>query len=87
MLILGYLIIINAIAFILMHKDKQKAIKGKWRIPEATLFKLALAGGSFGVYLGMRMFRHKTKHLKFTIGIPVLMAIHILIFIIFGIIL
>lgn len=68
--ILIYLLIINVIAFISMYIDKQRAIKHKWRIQESTLIGLAILGGSIGSYLGMKNFRHKTKHLKFTLGIP-----------------
>ena len=74
-----YLIIINAIAFLLMLVDKYKAIKKLWRIPEATLMGVAAAGGSFGALVGMYTVRHKTKHKKFTVGIPALMIIQILI--------
>ena len=71
-----YLFIINAAAFVLMLADKMKAKRGAWRIPEATLMGVAAIGGSFGAYFGMKTFRHKTKHPKFYIGLPVLMAIH-----------
>ena len=71
-----YLLLINAAAFILMLADKIKAKKNAWRIPEATLRGVAAIGGSFGAYLGMKTFRHKTKHPKFYIGLPVLMVIH-----------
>lgn len=70
-----YLLLINAGAFVLMLADKQKARKNRWRIPERTLIGSALLGGSLGALLGMYTFRHKTKHLKFTLGVPaILMA-------------
>ena len=72
--LLYYLLIINAIAFVLMMADKQKAKKRKWRIPEATLMGTAALGGSIGAWLGMQIFRHKTKHIKFTLGIPLIFA-------------
>ena len=72
--LLLYLLIINAIAFVLMHIDKQKAIKRKYRIPEATLMGFAALGGSIGSWVGMQVFRHKTKHIKFTLGIPLIFA-------------
>ena len=72
-LILLYLLIINAIAFLLMLVDKQKARKNLWRIPEATLMTSALLGGSIGALIGMYTVRHKTKHLKFTLGIPLIL--------------
>ncbi len=70
-----YLLIINALGFALMLIDKYKARKNLWRIPEATLFGVALFGGSPGVLLGMYTARHKTKHPTFTLGIPVILAV------------
>jgi uncharacterized membrane protein YsdA (DUF1294 family) len=67
-----YLIGINVLTFLLYGIDKWKAQKGKWRIPEETLIWLAIVGGSIGALLGMYLFRHKTKHKKFTLGIPVI---------------
>ena len=75
--LLFYLIIINAVAFVLMLADKIKARKKAWRIPEATLMGVAAIGGSLGGFLGMRLCRHKTKHPKFFIGIPLFLALHI----------
>ena len=75
-----YLILVNIIAFITIYIDKQKAIKHKWRIKESTLFLLSIIGGSLGTLLGMYTFRHKTKHKKFTFGIPLIMILQILIF-------
>ena len=77
--LIPYLIIINAISFILMLVDKYKAKKNLWRIPEATLMGFAAAGGSVGALAGMYLVRHKTKHLKFTVGIPIFLFMHILI--------
>lgn len=74
----AYLVIINALGFLLMLIDKEKAKKGAWRIPERTLMLVAAVGGSLGAMIGMRLFRHKTKHLKFLIGIPVLLVLHII---------
>ena len=73
-----YLLLINAAAFLLMHIDKQKARKKRWRIPESTLMLTAALGGSIGALVGMYTFRHKTKHLKFTLGIPVILVLQIL---------
>ena len=72
-----YLIIINAAAFVLMLADKVKARKNAWRISEATLMGVAAIGGSLGGFLGMRLCRHKTKHPKFFIGLPVFLVLHI----------
>ena len=68
-----YLLLINAAAFLLMLVDKLKAKKNRWRIPERTLFGSALLGGSIGALLGMYTFRHKTKHLSFTLGMPAIL--------------
>lgn len=65
-----YFFCINVLTFLLYGIDKWKAQKGKWRIPEETLIWLAIVGGSIGAFLGMYLFRHKTKHKKFTLGIP-----------------
>lgn len=77
-LLIAYLIIINALGFFLMLADKRRARKKKWRIPEATLFIVAAVGGSLGILLGMYLFRHKTRHLRFTGGIPLILALQIL---------
>ncbi len=77
-MLIGYLLLINAAAFVLMLSDKQKARKNKWRIPESTLLTVAALGGSLGIYAGMYAFRHKTLHAKFSIGVPILISIQIL---------
>ncbi len=68
-----YLILINAVGLLIMLADKQKARRGAWRIPEATLIGIALLGGSVGSIAGMYLFRHKTKHPKFYIGLPLIL--------------
>lgn len=73
-LILLYLLIINALGFLLMLVDKLKAKKNRWRIRESTLIAAAALGGSVGSLVGMYTFRHKTQHLKFTLGIPLILA-------------
>lgn len=75
--ILIFLAIINLCAFVAFGFDKLKARRGAWRTPESTLLLLAAIGGSFGAFLGMKVWRHKTQHKKFTILVPLLMAIHI----------
>ena len=75
---LFYIIIINVISFILMFSDKRRAIKNKWRISENTLMIVSILGGSIGAILGMYTFRHKTKHLKFKVGIPTILIIQLL---------
>lgn len=76
-LILLYLLIINAVGFLLMLVDKFKAKKNLWRIPEATLMLVAAIGGSVGSLIGMYLVRHKTKHPKFTLGIPLILAVQL----------
>ena len=58
-----------------MGADKYKARKGRWRISERTLFLLALAGGSLGIFIGMYFFHHKTQHRKFIYGIPSIIVV------------
>lgn len=76
-ILLIYLLIINAAGFLLMLVDKFKAKKNLWRIPEATLMGVAAIGGSIGSLAGMYTFRHKTRHPKFTVGIPVILVLQI----------
>lgn len=73
-LLLYYLLIINAAGFLLMLVDKWKAKKNRWRVRESTLLLVAALGGSIGSLAGMYLFRHKTQHLKFTLGIPLILA-------------
>lgn len=75
--IMIWLIAINGLAFLLCGIDKWKARRDRWRIPEKTLFLSAVLGGSVGFMLGMHLFRHKTKHKSFTIGMPLILAAQI----------
>lgn len=75
--LIPYLILVNAAAFLLMLIDKVKAKKKMWRIPERVLLGVSAIGGSLGGFVGMQVFRHKTKHPQFAIGIPVMLAVHI----------
>lgn len=75
-----YFITINIIGFALMGIDKKRAIRGAWRISEASLFLTALLGGALGCTLGMRHFRHKTKHWYFKYGMPAIFAVQFLLF-------
>lgn len=74
-IICGILLTFNLLTFIIYGIDKFKAKKAKWRIPESTLLLLAVFGGSIGAWLGLQVWRHKTQHKKFYIGIPVIMAV------------
>ena len=76
--ILLYLVMINLIGFLMMWSDKRRAKWGKWRIPEQTLFIVTALGGGIGTIAGMYTFRHKTKKLKFTMGLPVLVILEII---------
>ena len=68
---------VNLLAFALYGIDKGKAKRGAWRIRESTLLLAALLGGSAGALLGMELFRHKTKHWKFKILVPLFLTLHI----------
>ena len=72
-----YLAVMNIVGFAAMGIDKQKAKKQVWRIPEKTLIGLAAIGGFVGAFCGMQCFRHKTKHMKFVVGIPMISIIWI----------
>lgn len=77
-----YLAAINVITFIMFGADKARAAKGRWRISESALILAVLLGGSTGALAGMRIFHHKTKHRKFTMGIPVILALQIILMVI-----
>lgn len=79
--IIAYIIVVNIFTIILMRIDKQKAIKNQFRIPERTFFLLSILGGAVGTYIGMKAYRHKTKHGKFTIGIPILIIWNLVAFV------
>ena len=75
--LLVWLAVINLLTFIVYGADKRRARKGKWRVPEKTLFLLPLLGGSIGALLGMRVFHHKTKYWYFVWGIPAILLAQI----------
>ena len=75
--LLYYLIAINIVTLIVYGIDKVKAMKGKWRISEATLLLLAVIGGSVGAWLGMKTWHHKTMHKKFKYGLPLILLAQI----------
>lgn len=75
--IAAYVLAINIVGFLSMYLDKRKARKRMWRIPEATLFLIALIGGSIGSIIGMHLFRHKTRHWYFVYGMPVILILQI----------
>jgi uncharacterized membrane protein YsdA (DUF1294 family) len=77
--ILAVLALINLAGFIVVAADKHKARKRQWRIPEATIFLIAALGGCIGVYSAMLIFRHKTRHWYFMVGIPFIFAVQIMI--------
>lgn len=77
-----YLVIMNLTGFLMMGIDKRKARKRAWRIPESTLFIIALVGGSLGTTIGMHLFHHKTRHWYFLYGMPAILLLQIAIVII-----
>lgn len=76
-LIIAYLICINLAGFASMGLDKKRAIQHEWRIPETTLFLIALLGGSLGSIAGMQLFRHKTRHWYFVCGMPAIFFVEL----------
>ena len=76
-LLLGFLLAMNLLSFCLMGLDKRRAVKGQWRISERALLLFGFFGGSLGGLLGMFLFRHKTKHRKFTVLMPLFLVFHI----------
>ncbi|MBR1931535.1 MAG: DUF1294 domain-containing protein [Lachnospiraceae bacterium] len=78
LILICYFIIVNLAGFVIMGVDKKRAIRGAWRISEASLFLTALIGGSIGCILGMQHFRHKTKHWYFKYGMPAILILQIL---------
>ncbi|WP_257346513.1 DUF1294 domain-containing protein [Pseudalkalibacillus decolorationis] len=76
-IITALLAVLNIYGLALMYIDKQKAKKQKWRISEAHLWLVSIFGGAFGVLIGMYMYRHKTKHLSFRLGVPFIILVHI----------
>ena len=76
--IILYVAAVNAISFIVMGVDKRRAVKRAFRVPESTLFVLAIIGGSIGSIAGMHLFHHKTRHWYFLYGMPVILALQII---------
>ena len=77
MIFIGFFIVMSLISFFTMGHDKTAARAGKRRVPENTLWKLAIAGGGIGAYLGMIHYRHKTKHMSFRIGFTLLAILQV----------
>ncbi|REK77862.1 DUF1294 domain-containing protein [Paenibacillus paeoniae] len=75
----GYWILLSLYGFVLMGMDKRRARRKARRIPERRLFFVAAVGGAAGTWCGMKLWRHKTKHHSFTVGIPYLVAVHIIV--------
>jgi len=81
--LLGYMLFINLFSLIIMYIDKNNARKHRWRISESSLFSLGFLGGSIGLLTGMYVLRHKTKHSKFTLGIPMILLFNLLLYVLF----
>jgi len=79
--LLGYLSLLNILSLIIMVHDKRNAKNHKWRVSEATLITISLLGGSIGILMGMYIFRHKTNHLKFTLGIPLILLLNLFLYV------
>ncbi|HHV96736.1 MAG TPA: DUF1294 domain-containing protein [Clostridiaceae bacterium] len=78
-IIIIVLLLVNLFGFVLVAMDKRRAKKRMWRIPEKSFFIISALGGFPGVYTGLFIFRHKTKHIKFTIGLPLIFIIQLVI--------
>uniref|UniRef100_UPI0040569712 DUF1294 domain-containing protein n=1 Tax=Agathobacter sp. TaxID=2021311 RepID=UPI0040569712 len=74
-IVIVYVILINLAGFLTMSLDKERAKRKAWRIPEKTLFMIALLGGSIGAWAGMYAFRHKTRHWYFKFGMPMILLV------------
>ena len=75
--VLFYLAAVNLVTFAAFGIDKWKAVRHRWRIPEATLLGLSLIGGALGGLAGMRLFHHKTRKARFFVGVPVMLALQL----------
>lgn len=82
--LLAYIAFVNAISFTFMGLDKKKARDKKFRISEKMLFIWVIIGGSLGGLLGMRFFRHKTHHLQFKYGFPLILLVHLVLIVVLG---
>lgn len=80
LIVMAILAFMNLVSFFFYERDKNKAKKGKWRIPEATLVGLAWLFGSVGALIGMYLLRHKTKHIKFVLLVPLAFIVHVAFF-------
>lgn len=78
-IIIIYMIVMNLIGFFVMGADKLKSRKHRRRVPERVIFTISIISGSVGVFVGMYIFRHKTRHMKFVVGIPVIIAAQIIV--------
>jgi len=76
-IIVVYMLLMSLSLFVLMGVDKKRAVRNEWRIRERTLFFVALLGGALGGVAGMRVFRHKTKHASFAVGMPLLLVLNL----------
>ena len=77
--LISYLVMMNAVGLAVMGLDKKKAINNQWRIPEKSLFLVSIIGGSIGTLAGKYLFRHKTKHWYFVVGMPLILIAHVVI--------
>jgi uncharacterized membrane protein YsdA (DUF1294 family) len=76
----SYILLVNGFGILLMRTDKWKARKNEWRIPESRLWITAFLGGAIGIYIGMKHYRHKTKHNQFKYGVPFVCIMNVLLY-------
>lgn len=79
---IAYALLINFIAVVITISDKIKAKNNSWRIPERILFTVAIIGGALGEFITMKLIRHKTKHIKFMVGLPAIILLHIILIVV-----
>lgn len=79
LIVAAYVAVMTVAGILIMYSDKQRARKKQWRIKESMLFLVCALGGSLGTCLGMYIFRHKTKHWYFVVGMPLILLLHIVI--------
>ncbi|WP_017756069.1 DUF1294 domain-containing protein [Calidifontibacillus oryziterrae] len=77
-ILISYIFLLNLIGLLLMSSDKKRAQKGKWRIPERRLWFVGILGGGIGLYWGMKTYHHKTKHISFKFGMPVIIVLNVI---------
>ncbi|NSL51532.1 DUF1294 domain-containing protein [Calidifontibacillus erzurumensis] len=85
-ILFGFLLILNIIGFLMMGIDKKRSQKSQWRVPEKRFWILGILGAGIGLYAGMKVYRHKTKHRAFTVGMPFIILLNLLVYVFIGLV-